>query len=812
MRFARRAHALALVLLMLCAAVSAQTLRSEADPRNQAPTVGTGGAPGGATGLFTVYDGQTLRRGEFTFSVAYSNYDRDPGNVDITEVPVSFNIGLSDYLELFFSTDAYKQVKVNSPLNLSGFQLPNAVGNSAALILGPVGAGTGIVGQSVFRPSRTAAGRGQATVAFPFIGAAGPRFVAGGQTFGTLGAQRSGDDGFFRRTFGAADRFPGIGSPLGGILPGLVLNGAGVTTGSGTTTGLTNVTIFDAPAYLPDMPFLSRNYATSSFNTMNFGAKIRFTEPDNAFGFALVPFYRYHFDRGDDASGFNQLSRGASPGGDFGDIGVIAAIDGRLSRSVNLSANLGFILNSNPKLNSGGTDFVMLDRPNELTGAIGFDFPVNRFFQPIAELRTTHYISGRTPNALENYPIDGLVGIRVFPARYFGFSAAYRRHFNQQDRGEFNDTNIPGFVFSDDPNGFIGQFFIGRRNERAPDILPNQAPVVNVTATGGEATTDGGTRITTCARDASLATPENSQVQITTQASDPDGDTLLYTYTTTGGRIVGEGPNVTLDLAGAAPGTYTVTAEVDDGCGCVSYDTTTVEVVECEPLPTPVCPTVTITNCVDSIEEGQTLTFTANTGSEADPNVTPTFNWTVTAGNIVSGQGTNSITVDTTGLGGQSITATATVSGYAVECTNVTASCTTQVIVTTREARKVSEYGDILDDEAKAQLDIYAVELNNDPTATATVVGYGGRNGRDRRRRGAQQRADFARDYLVNQRGVDASRVQTIDGGFREDAATELWLVPTGAPQPTASPTVDASEVRQTPVRRRAPRRRGRRD
>ena len=62
----------ALVTAMLSAAVSAQTLRSPQDPRNQAPTVGTGGPVGGPTGLFTVYDGDTIRKGEFTFSVAYS--------------------------------------------------------------------------------------------------------------------------------------------------------------------------------------------------------------------------------------------------------------------------------------------------------------------------------------------------------------------------------------------------------------------------------------------------------------------------------------------------------------------------------------------------------------------------------------------------------------------------------------------------------------------------------------------------------------------------------------------------------------------
>src|SRR5215217_2430470 len=126
MRLAKNALIIALTVLTLVFAVSAQTIRSVDDPRNTAPTVGTGGPVGGPTGLFTIYDGQTLRRGEYTFSLAYSNFDRDPGNVDITEVPISFQIGLSDNLELFFNTDAYRGIKVNSPTVLSSFYLPNS--------------------------------------------------------------------------------------------------------------------------------------------------------------------------------------------------------------------------------------------------------------------------------------------------------------------------------------------------------------------------------------------------------------------------------------------------------------------------------------------------------------------------------------------------------------------------------------------------------------------------------------------------------------------------------------------------------------
>src|SRR5262245_1123366 len=98
MKLAYRAYAVTLLLLTLVLAAAAQVprtsgttetydknARSAKDDRNIAPTVGTGGVVGGPTGLFTVYDGQTLRKGEWTLSAAWSNYDRDPGNVDITD-------------------------------------------------------------------------------------------------------------------------------------------------------------------------------------------------------------------------------------------------------------------------------------------------------------------------------------------------------------------------------------------------------------------------------------------------------------------------------------------------------------------------------------------------------------------------------------------------------------------------------------------------------------------------------------------------------------------------------------------------------
>src|ERR1041385_2643971 len=192
MRLANRVLVSALAIFVLSAVASAQRLRQENDPRNISPSVGTGGPGGGPTGVFTIYDGQTLRRGEYTFSIAYSNYDRDPGNVDIVDVPLSFNIGLNDHLELWFKTNGYRGIKVNTPQNLSSFYLPNSqlfcgttLCRPAAIILAPSGPNVGtIANTALFRPLNN-----QPFVQFPFVGGSAGNFglVGGGFGFGFPG-------------------------------------------------------------------------------------------------------------------------------------------------------------------------------------------------------------------------------------------------------------------------------------------------------------------------------------------------------------------------------------------------------------------------------------------------------------------------------------------------------------------------------------------------------------------------------------------------------------------------------------------------
>ena len=437
---------------------------------------------------------------------------------------------------------------------------------------------------------------------------------------------------------------------------------------------------------------------------------------------------------------------------------------------------------------------VLLDRPNELLSGVAVDFPINRHFQPILELRSTAYVGSRTQNAFPQNPIDFLGGVRIFPRRWLGFSAWWRENLNQQGKRLFHTQSYPvGFQQSDDPHGFGFQFFVGHRNRREPAVLPNQPPVISSFTASSPTITlpcPEGMTSPTCPMTA------NTSVNLTTSATDPDGDTLLYTYTVTGGRVNGNGPNATWDLSGVAPGTYTASVEVDDGCGCISFSSTTVTVATCTDCvrPAPPCPTLNV-SCPDSAQPGP-VTFTANVSGGPG---TQTYNWSVSAGTITSGQGTSSITVDA--KGGQTITATVELGGLDPNCGR-TASCTTQIVTPPSLARKFDEYGNIRFNDEKARLDNYAVQLQNEPGATGYIIGYGscGSEGRER--------AERAKNYLVNTRGIDAGRIMVVDGGCLPQLLVQLWIAPQGAAAPAGDATGVVSPCPDC-KKKPAPRRRG---
>jgi len=216
------------------------------------------------------------------------------------------------------------------------------------------------------------------------------------------------------------------------------------------------------------------------------------------------------------------------------------------------------------------------------------------------------------------------------------------------------------------------------------------------------------------------------------------------------------------------------------------------------------CPRVVV-RCPDRTSVGRAVTYSARIEG-LEGNVSPVYKWTTSAGKISSGQGTSEINVDMAGLSALHLAATVEVEGLPEGCPKV-ASCASTVSCVYLLATKYDEYLNLALPDEKARLDNFAAELLKEPSAQGYVIAYGGRVGRAGE---AQRRADRARDYLVNTRGIDASRIVTVDGGYREELTVQLWIVPSGATPPTAEPSVDPSEVRTTAPGRR--RRRGRDD
>lgn len=269
---------------------------------------------------------------------------------------------------------------------------------------------------------------------------------------------------------------------------------------------------------------------------------------------------------------------------------------------------------------------------------------------------------------------------------------------------------------------------------------------------------------------------EGSAVQLAAEAVSPQGLPLRYNWTTTGGRIVGSGPSTTWDFSGVQPGTYTVTVEVNSGReqDCTAFTQTAVVVRECPP---PTCPSIVI-SCPDTVRVGEPITYRASVTNLAT-GITPVYEWTVSAGRITSGQGTPTITVDTTGIAGQPINARLSIGGFNLDCS---AQCTTQIPYNP-EPRKFDEFGDIARDDEKARLDNFAIQLQQEPEAQGYIFVYGG-TGRRIRPDYVQKRTARMRDYLINTRGVDSRRIVILEGPARTEPTVELWLVPSGATPP----------------------------
>ena len=221
------------------------------------------------------------------------------------------------------------------------------------------------------------------------------------------------------------------------------------------------------------------------------------------------------------------------------------------------------------------------------------------------------------------------------------------------------------------------------------------------------------------------------------------------------------------------------------------------------PLPKSPCPYPVSISASDKVMEGEIITFAADVeyGGTASLN----YNWKISPSTvrILTGAGSPTITVDSTGLGGQRIVATLTADDGSSDPSCAQSAQAVSVVTPLERKSTISyefdECKSCTFDDQKARLDNLAVDLQNDPSKRAYIIAYGGRMSPLSQVEVLMSRA---REYLVTNRGIDASRLTVVNGGFREEDSVELWVVPSGAAPPRATPTVPASEMKP-PARRK---------
>jgi hypothetical protein len=280
--------------------------------------------------------------------------------------------------------------------------------------------------------------------------------------------------------------------------------------------------------------------------------------------------------------------------------------------------------------------------------------------------------------------------------------------------------------------------------------------------------------------------------------------TATYSWTSTGGAVNGTGSTVT--VSSASPGTYTVNGHVAEGMkpGQMADCTTQFTVRAYDP------PTISCSASPSSVNPGDSSTIT--TSASSPQNRPLTYSYNATAGSI-SGTAP-SATLSTAGAAPGTITVTCGVSddkGHSLSATtsvNVIApppppppppppapmASSLCSVSFERDAVRPTR----VDNEAKACLDDVALNLQRSSDAKLALVGNEDAKeqkaetreakGRHPKPSDAAQRAVNTKQYLVNEKGIDPSRILLYTG--TDDARTvTTTLIPTGAVNPAVSNT-----------------------
>lgn len=179
------------------------------------------------------------------------------------------------------------------------------------------------------------------------------------------------------------------------------------------------------------------------------------------------------------------------------------------------------------------------------------------------------------------------------------------------------------------------------------------------------------------------------------------------------------------------------------------------------------------------VNAGEPMNFTVNVTGKTK-NSTLEYEWKVSAGTIASGQGTSSITVDTTGLAGMNVTAGVKIKGLYDFCSNI-ASEVGSVMSIPMCRCVLDEFGKLPTNEVKARIQNLYVELENNLNSQGYIINYGTDEEITNREKQIQKAIRFLK--------YDANRVTLVRGGENPNGAgvwTKIFAVPPGVevPQP----------------------------
>jgi hypothetical protein len=295
-------------------------------------------------------------------------------------------------------------------------------------------------------------------------------------------------------------------------------------------------------------------------------------------------------------------------------------------------------------------------------------------------------------------------------------------------------------------------------------------------------------------------------VTVTATVGDLDPK-LNAIYSWSGSGATGAATTVTVATGSLAAGTYTVQGEVKEGKpgkeglrpGQTADCTASFTVKAYEP------PTVSCSASPSTIKPGESSTITSI--GMSPQNRPLTYSYSASAGSI-SGSGSSAAYSSAgapTGVVGITCTVSDDKSQTATANTSVTITAPYVAPIPHTQALcsitfdKDKKRPTRVDNEAKACLDQVALDLQNQADAKAVVVGESTGAEKEPKKGKHAKQVDFAgeravntKEYLVTEKGIDASRV-SVTTGSTDGETVEDYLVPSGA-------TFSADVTGTTPV------------